>query len=333
MNVRLLIILALLTTGCAGPTAPETREIPNASIVWPQPPAQARIGYLYSFNEPLDLKIKPSFGRQIMNVLAGEERASLVRPYALSVHGDKILVADPGAKAVHLFDRKKRRHQVIQGAGDESLVSPVGVALGAETAYVTDSARGNLYLFDHKGQLLKTVSDLQRPTGLAYDSASGRLFVAETLAHRVVVFDKEGNRLFEFGARGTEVGEFNFPSHLFVSGDKLLVNDNMNFQIKTFTLDGHELAVFGKHGDSSGQFSQPKGVAADSMGNIYVAGATIDRIQIFSAEGVFLLAFGGEGNMPGNFLMPAGITIANDLIYVADSYNGRVQVFQFLGAD
>ena len=194
-------------------------------------------------------------------------------------------------------------------------------------------AQGKLYLFDHKGQLLKTVSELQRPTGLAYDHSSGRLFVAETLAHQVVVFDSDGNRLFEFGARGTNDGEFNFPSHLSVSGDKLLVNDNMNFQIKTFSLDGRELAVFGKHGDSSGQFSQPKGVAADSMGNIYVAGATIDRIQVFSAGGDFLLAFGGEGNAPGKFLMPAGIAIQNDRIYVADSYNGRVQVFQFMGGD
>ena len=31
--------------------------------------------------------------------------------------------------------------------------------------------------------------------------------------------------------------------------------------------------------------------------------------------------------------MPAGVAIENDLIYVADSYNSRVQVFKYLGED
>ncbi len=107
----------------------------------------------------------------------------------------------------------------------------------------------------------------------------------------------------------------------------------MNFRIQTFTLDGRFLSVFGDHGDSSGQFSQPKGVAADTQGNVYVAGATIDRVQIFSRQGDFLLAFGGEGKGPGEFLMPAGLTIVDDKIYVADSYNRRIQIFQFMGGD
>jgi DNA-binding beta-propeller fold protein YncE len=327
------MLLTVLVAGCASPTSSNKPENSAASIVWPQPPATARIRYLYSFSEPLDLEIKPSWGRQFMNALAGEKKTGMVRPYAVAVQGRKILVADPGAKAVHLFDLERRKHLAIFSAGDQPLASPVGVALSESRVYVADSALGQLFLFDHKGNLLKFVADLQRPTGLAFDHSADRLYVAETLAHRVAVFDSDGNRLFDFGARGTKGGEFNFPSHLSISAEKLLVNDNMNFQIKTFSLDGRELTVFGKHGDSSGQFSQPKGVAADSEGNVYVAGATIDRIQIFSAQGEFLLAFGGEGNAPGKFLMPAGITIDNDRIYVADSYNGRVQVFQFLGGD
>ena len=81
---------------------------------------------------------------------------------------------------------------------------------------------------------------------------------------------------------------------------------------------------------SSGFFSQPKGVAADSEGNVYVAGATIDRVQIFSLQGEFLLAFGRNGTGPGEFTMPTGLAIDDDLIYVTDSYNQRVQVFRYL---
>ena len=54
-------------------------------------------------------------------------------------------------------------------------------------------------------------------------------------------------------------------------------------------------------------------------------------VQIFDNKGRFLLAFGNAGNEAGEFWLPAGLFIAEDRIYVADSYNKRVQVFQFLG--
>ena len=333
MKYHALILACVLMAGCASPSSPAVPDAASIDIVWPRPPATARIRYLYSFHGPLDLGIKPSLGRKFMDALAGEKKTGMVRPYAVSVHGQKILVADPGGHAVHLFDLARRRYLAILSAGDESFASPVGVALSESRVYVADSALGKVFIFDHSGELLRAVPELQRPTGMAYDHAADRLYVAETLAHQIVVFDGSGKRLFDFGARGTGSVEFNFPSHLSISVEKLLINDNMNFQVKSFSLDGQQLSVFGDHGDSSGQFSQPKGVAADSQGNIYVAGATIDRVQIFSPQGEFLLAFGGEGNVPGKFLMPAGITIDKDRIYVADSYNGRVQVFRFLGGD
>jgi DNA-binding beta-propeller fold protein YncE len=285
------------------------------------------------FGGPEDLGIRPSAFRRLMDAVAGAKATGMIRPYAVSVHEQRILVADPGMHAIHLFDRARRSYRLISMAGDESLSSPVGVALGRNQLFVADSALGKVFILDDKGDLLATISSLQRPTGLAFDAGTGRLYAADTLAHRIVVFDHEGQQLFEFGKRGIANGEFNFPSHIFLSGSSLLINDNMNFRIQTFTLDGRFLSVFGDHGDSSGQFSQPKGVAADTQGNVYVAGATIDRVQIFSRQGDFLLAFGGEGKGPGEFLMPAGLTIVDDKIYVADSYNRRIQIFQFMGGD
>lgn len=333
MKLLILLLACAAAAGCAAPAGPATTGAGADPLFWPAPPAKARIQYLYALRQPSDLNIKPSLGRKFMDALAGRKETGLVRPYAVAVDDQSICVADPGGKAVHLFDLEKKRHVEITRAGDLSLVSPVGVALGRGRVFVADSALGILFIFDFKGNLVGSVADLQRPTGLAFDPSGARLYVAETLAHRIVVFDPEGDRLFEFGGRGTEAGAFNFPSHISVASDRLLVNDTMNFQVKTFSLDGVELSAFGKHGDSSGQFSQPKGLAADSQGNIYVAGATIDRLQIFSDRGEFLLAFGGEGSEPGKFLMPAGVAIEDDRIYVADSYNGRVQVFRFLGGD
>jgi len=46
-----------------------------------------------------------------------------------------------------------------------------------------------------------------------------------------------------------------------------------------------------------------------------------------------LMDFGEEGVQPGQFSLPAGICVdGRNRIWVADTYNCRVQVFQFLGA-
>jgi len=72
----------------------------------------------------------------------------------------------------------------------------------------------------------------------------------------------------------------------------------------------------------------------DSEGHIYVCDAIFDTIQLFDESGQVLLNFGANGIEPGQLWMPAGIFIdANDFIYVADTYNRRVQVFRYIKAD
>jgi hypothetical protein len=45
-----------------------------------------------------------------------------------------------------------------------------------------------------------------------------------------------------------------------------------------------------------------------------------------------LLPIGGSGSGIGQFYRPAGVwTDHRDRIYVADSFNGRVMIFQLLG--
>ncbi len=56
-----------------------------------------------------------------------------------------------------------------------------------------------------------------------------------------------------------------------------------------------------------------------------------ENVQVFDRDGALLMAFGGEGDGPGEFALPSGITIdERDRIWIADTYNRRVQVFQYL---
>ncbi|MEW8416200.1 MAG: hypothetical protein AB2690_02955, partial [Candidatus Thiodiazotropha endolucinida] len=135
---------------------------------------------------------------------------------------------------------------------------------------------------------------------------------------------------YKIGERGEQDLQFNFPSHLAFFDQRLFVNDTMNFRIQSFDNNGLHLKTFGKQGNASGYFTQSKGLALDSDGHIYVADALANRIQIFDQSGAFLLEFGGVGDAPGNFRMPSGLAIWDDKIFVADSYNQRIQVFQYL---
>ena len=52
------------------------------------------------------------------------------------------------------------------------------------------------------------------------------------------------------------------------------------------------------------------------------------------ADGRLLLAFGGPGTGAGEFSLPTGMFLDPDgVIWVADSFNQRVQAFRLLGGD
>jgi DNA-binding beta-propeller fold protein YncE len=55
---------------------------------------------------------------------------------------------------------------------------------------------------------------------------------------------------------------------------------------------------------------------------------------VFDREGRPLMSLGGTGQDAGRFYLPAGVWVdARNRVYVADMFNGRVAVFQFLGGN
>jgi DNA-binding beta-propeller fold protein YncE len=84
--------------------------------------------------------------------------------------------------------------------------------------------------------------------------------------------------------------------------------------------------------DRLGVLRQPRGLACDREGNVYVADFGNCRIQKFDRELKPLAAWGRRGEESGEFRDPCGVAVGPDgLVYVADSWNGRVQVFDGSG--
>lgn len=81
--------------------------------------------------------------------------------------------------------------------------------------------------------------------------------------------------------------------------------------------------------DQEGVLKQPRGLAVDAQGNVYVADFGNDRIQVYDATMMFVREFGQRGKLPGELNQPSGVAIGSDgNVYVADTWNQRIQVFR-----
>jgi DNA-binding beta-propeller fold protein YncE len=329
------LMIALTLAACT-PSAQRPEDL--APLVWPPAPAAPRIAFVSAFSRPDDLGIGKGLLRRLADALFGEEEVQLVRPMAVVAVGETIYVADPGAQGVHRFDRKNGAHHLIRMDNDVALPSPVALARGADgEVYVTDSELGRVLVVRPGAKSaapLALAASLAQPTGIAYEPASGRLFVVDTAEHRVKVFNRDGTLASTFGGRGTENGQFNYPTLLWRARDgRLYVTDAMNFRVQIFDQSGRFAGKFGRLGDGSGDLPRQKGAATDSFGHVYIVDALFHAIQVFDDTGTFLLSVGALGQERGEFWLPTGIFVGeDDHIYVADSYNRRVQVFRYVGS-
>ena len=78
-----------------------------------------------------------------------------------------------------------------------------------------------------------------------------------------------------------------------------------------------------------GELSGVRGIVVDSNGNVYVTDS--NRIKVFSPSGLEVRSWGGTGSAPGQFQFSSGGALEfgqDGSLYVADSGNRRVQVFE-----
>jgi DNA-binding beta-propeller fold protein YncE len=136
-----------------------------------------------------------------------------------------------------------------------------------------------------------------------------------------------------WGSEGTGPAQFRLPDGITVDGaGNVFVADRDNNRLLKFDSEGRplEFPAFRRQrsGLQPGRFRLPYDVAADALGNLYVADTHNHRIQQFTPDGRFIRMWGTLGTGDGQFNQPRDIAVdAFGNVWAADHENKRVQKF------
>ena len=324
---------------------PKTKAAASAREFWEMSLDGGRkLSWERSFSSESQVRPVHGFWTKLVDAVAGEPNYRfLVRPYSVATDSrGRVIVTDPGAEGVHIFDFEQHKYKFIERAdkSKNQMLTPQCVAVDADdNIYVTDSDAGYIAVFAPSGKFLRAIGSLKggegyfkRPTGIAVDSAAERIYVSDTLRDKIFVLDMQGTVLQTIGSTGNGEGQFNRPTELRLAGQSLMVVDSMNFRVQVFDPSGKFQYAIGKIGDNLGAMFRPKAVGLDSEGDLYVVDGIWGVVQVFNRQGQLLYYFGGEGTHAGQFQLPAGLFIdRDDRVFVVDSFNRRVQVFRYAG--
>lgn len=272
-----------------------------------------------------------------------------------------IYVADYGNKRVQQFS-PSRVYQRTYGTTGDSYVEandrfyyPEGVAVGPDgSIYIAEGYGYRLVKLNAAGSPQWTVGEAGQPGddnahfGYLSDVAvgpDGRIYTAERWSsapympgsnHRLQIFNPDGSYYGGFGGYGSGNYQFIAPSGIgFDRNGYLYVADRENHRVQIYDRQFAYVATLGVTGESgsdNAHFNRPFDVAMDKDGYIYVADEGNDRVQVFNSNRQYVRTIGG-GGAGGDFGRfngwgPHHIAVdSQGRLYVADSGNSRVQVF------
>lgn len=249
---------------------------------------------------------------------------TLLRPATMSAQGNDIYVFDAGLGKIFRYDRNQQTltpfaTMLSAGAGISIYAAP------DTSVYLTDPAREQVLHFAWNGTPLPPLisrGNLARPVSVTVDERTGQILVADGLYDQIIAFNSLGMALNVIK-----------PQHVLsiaamaAGPDGIYVVDRLAKQVVVLGWDGRFRYAFG-----ADALSEPGAIAVSRDNLVFVSDnfehvVKVYRVQRTAGESVKLVAkVGGVGVAPGSFNGIAGLTVADDLLFVADSLNARVQI-------
>ena len=203
----------------------------------------------------------------------------------------------------------------------------------------------------------RSAARFNTPDGVAADG-SGNVYVADTRNHTIRKISAAGVVTTLAGTAGStgstdgtgSAARFKHPRGVAVDDSgNVYVADRDNSTIRKISAAGVVTTLAGTAGSggstdgtgSAARFNQPRGVAVDSTGNIYVADTSNQTIRKISAAGVVTTLAGTAGTSgsadgtgsAARFKNPRGVAVdASGNVYVADSNNETIRKISAAGA-
>ena len=336
---RLFFACFVLIGACTSSPKPiEIEPLP----VYPPPPATARFVYehtLYSANQ-VEITTQQDRLKQILTGVNGPD-SNFVKPLDIAAYKGRLYISDSLGGMVHVLDLPRRRYFILGYRFEGKLSKPTGMNIDQQgRLYVADTSANRIVVYDSLGLFMHEIKGeqgiLERPVAVAINPDGSKIYVVDnggvdTNEHRIVVFDSQGQRLFEFAQRGHADGELNLPSDIEIGSDgKVYVLDAGNFRVQIFSPDGKFLRYWGSVGRSFGQFARPRHMSIDAEDNLYISDAFFGNFQIFNSQGALLLSIGKNGeDKPGQYGLIAGISVdETGRIYTVDQIYKKIDVYR-----
>ena len=220
------------------------------------------------------------------------------------------------------------------GGSLNGLLAPYGMAVdGSGNIYVAEQHRDRhrITVLDPAGVAIDTIGDLRYPRGVAIDSITGNIYVADTGNGRVKVYDETRDHI------GQLAGSFNGPEDVAVDSRTgyVYVADTQNLRIKVFdsaTLQQiGALPGFGPTVPGRPSYGFTVGLAVDSAtSTIYARDSTNNLIRIFNGAWEQIGTITGE--FGDSFGLQSGIAVdSTGAVYVAEPSRGIISVYNSTG--
>jgi DNA-binding beta-propeller fold protein YncE len=188
------------------------------------------------------------------------------------------------------------------GTGANHLQQPIGVLATDTVVYVTDSRIGQVDVFSQDGKFLRAFgkNDLVTPLFLAKSPKDGNIYIADRRKRAILIFTPAGKYVGLFDPKLPKA------------------------ELPTFKTGGVQWA--------------PVALDFAPDGSMYVLEILNGhRMLQFAPDGSFVRSIGGSGTAStsdpaeGKFQFPNSVKVFNGEVYVADSNNRRIEVFDLQG--
>lgn len=172
-------------------------------------------------------------------------------------------------------------------------------------------------------QFVMNIEGLKRPAGVWADGERNQVYVADSEAGLVRVFDRDGNALFSLPRE--ETGKLRGPISVASSNDgTIFVVDRLDNIVLIFSDSGEILGHFWPANMPTTFKMAPLSVAFDRADNMYLGDGDGAAYVFDSERNLKQRLIAPEGTIRGPFGIDA---TSSGLIAVAETTNGRVLVF------